>query len=86
MYMCKGQKIADQLAWLVRRRRRRTFIETKYIRRETLAKVYKNRSREGHPAISICIIIIMYRPYVNIFVTYRYPAVTIRRPHVGPGS
>ena len=46
MYMCEGQKIADQLAWLVRRRRRRTFIETKYIRRETLAKVYKNRSRE----------------------------------------
>ena len=30
-----------------------TVIETKYIRRETLAKVYKNRSREGHPAISI---------------------------------
>ena len=30
-----------------------TFITTKHIRRETLAKVYKNRSREGHPAISI---------------------------------
>ena len=34
-------------------RRRRMLIETKYIRRETLAMVYKNRSREGHPAISI---------------------------------
>ena len=31
----------------------KTFIETKYIRRETVAKVYKNRSRQGHPAISI---------------------------------
>ena len=30
-----------------------TFIKTKYIRRETLAKVYKSRSREGHPAISM---------------------------------
>ena len=34
-------------------RKRRTFIETKYIGRETLAKVYKIRSREGHPVISM---------------------------------
>ena len=64
------------------RRRRRTFIYTKYIRQETLAKVYKNHSLEGSPCNQYKIIIIMYM-YI-FFVTYRYPAVTIRRPHADP--
>ena len=34
--------------------RRRTFIETKYFRRESLAKGYKNRSRDQYTSFCIC--------------------------------